>query len=215
MLARVGPPVAWMVVIAVLSGDRLAASETGSRLLPLLAFLVPGAGPPVLHGLHGLLRKLGHLVEYGILAALWLRALSPGRSAPRAAWGAIGLAAGYAVLDEARQSLAPERSASVLDVAVDAAGALLAVACLQAPNGLAPLGVRLLRWAATLVALGSLGTALIDWRLGLGAWDLVLAALGATAVAGGLYRVEHRWQATLADGAPPGPGDSPLPRSGV
>jgi len=64
----------------------------------------------------------------------------------------------------------------------------------RAPGGLPGLGLRLLRWAATLVALGSLAAAGIDWSLGLGAWDLVLAALGAGTVAAGLFRWERRWR---------------------
>jgi hypothetical protein len=178
-LARAAPPVLWMGVIAGLSSGRFGADETGAWLLPLLGWLLPGAEPGLLRGLHLALRKLGHLVEYGILAALWLRALEP---APRAAAWAVGLSALYGLVDEARQALAPNRSPSLLDAAIDGAGALIAVACLRPGSSLAAAGVRLLRGAAVAVALGSLAGAALDWSLGLAAWDLVLAA----ALAGGL-----------------------------
>ncbi len=211
-LGRYAPPIAWMGVIAVLSGELLGARET-SRLLPLLAALFPWASPTSLHGLHVILRKLAHLVEFGILAALWLRALAPGRAPHRAARWAIGLATAYAMVDEARQSLAPTRSPSLVDVAIDAAGAFLAVGALQAPGGLAPAGLRLLRWAAGLIGFGSLTAAIADWSLGLAVWDLGLAAAGSAAAAWGLHRLERHWRA--ARRAPDRRGDSPRPGSGV
>lgn len=216
-LARFGPPVAWMGVIALLSGQRFGADETAAWLLPLLARVLPWAGPEALHGLHTILRKLGHLTEYGILAALWLRALDypsgrdasgppasgyppprrrallPNRSPAGAARWAVGLSALYAAADELRQGLAPNRSPAVLDVAIDAAGALVAVACLQAPGPLGAGVVWLGRWLAFLVALGSLGAAALDWSLGLPAWDLGLAALGAAAAAWALGARARHW----------------------
>src|SRR5262245_44439384 len=110
---RFTPPVLWMALIAVVSGDAFGSERTGAWLLPLLARALPGADPGVLHGLHAVLRKMGHVVEYGVLAGLWLHALRPG---PRAAPLAVGLAAAYAVLDELRQTLAVTRTASALDV---------------------------------------------------------------------------------------------------
>jgi len=184
-LARYGPPVAWMAVIAVLSGDLFAAEQTGAWLLPLLMRLLPGVDPDALHALHAVLRKLAHLVEYGILAALWRRALAP---APRAGLGAVGLAALYAALDEARQGLATSRTPSVVDVAIDAAGALLAVACLEGGGPLARVGLALARWAAGALAVASLAAAALERSLGLEARDLAAAALGAAAAAWALRR---------------------------
>ncbi len=214
-LLRFMPPLAWMGVIALLSSDLFAADATGAWLFPLLGRLLPWAGPGLLHGLHAILRKMGHLVEYGILAALWLRALGPppgpdagglrrgpsdrrplGRRArlPRGATGAVGLSALYAVVDEARQGLTATRTPSALDVAIDTAGALVAVACLQGHGRVALAGVRLLRWAALVAASGSLAAALVDWSLGLPVWDLALAALGAGIAAWALGRLEGGWR---------------------
>ncbi len=192
-LARFGPPIAWMAVIAVLSGGLFGATATGSIVLPLLARLLPWASAGLLHGLHVVLRKLGHVVEYGILATLWLRALAPDRPARHAAAWAVGLSALYAVLDETRQALAPNRTPSALDVLVDAAGAFLAVACLEGDRGaLARPALVFGRWAALLVAAGSLAAAALDWGLGLPAWDLVGTGLGAAGVALLVRRVERR-----------------------
>jgi len=192
-LSRLLPPFAWMAVIAVFSSSLFGADQTGSWILPALGRLLSWAGPGLLHALHGALRKLGHVVEYGILAALWLRALRPGRGA--AVW-AVVLSALYAALDETRQSLVPNRTASPLDVAIDTAGAFVAVAWLRGRGPVGVAGVRLVRWAAALVAAGSLLAAVVDWALGLAAWDLALAALGAAAVAWGLARVEAGWRAS-------------------
>jgi VanZ family protein len=191
-VARFAPPVLWMAVIAVFSGGFFAADETGSWLLPLVARWFPWASPGQLHALHVAIRKLGHLTEYGILAALWLRAF-PGR--PRADAWAVLLSVLYAGVDEWRQGLAPNRSPSLLDVGVDAAGALVAVGCLRPHTGLGGLGLRLLRWGAVAVAVGSLAAAVLDWSLGLGAWDLLAATVGATAAAMALRRLERAWRA--------------------
>jgi hypothetical protein len=191
-VARFAPPVVWMAVIAVFSGGILAADETGSWLLPLLARGMPWAGPGLLHAFHAALRKLGHLTEYGILAALWVRAL-PGH--PRAGAWAVLLSVAYAGLDEWRQGLAPNRSPSLLDVGVDAAGALVAVGCLRPRSWLGGAGLRILRWGAVAVAVASLVAAVLDWSLGLRAWDLVAATLGATAAAVALRRLERAWRA--------------------
>jgi VanZ family protein len=64
------------------------------------------------------LRKLAHAAEYAILAALLYRALR--RPGP-----AFVLAVAYAVTDEVHQLFVPGRAGRPLDVAIDAAGALV------------------------------------------------------------------------------------------
>jgi VanZ family protein len=63
------------------------------------------------------LRKLAHMTEYAVLAALLARAA---RNEPRA----FVLAVAYAVTDELHQSFVRGREGRPLDVAIDAAGAL-------------------------------------------------------------------------------------------
>jgi VanZ family protein len=68
-----------------------------------------------------ILRKLAHATEYGILAALLLRAL--GRPVAAAL-----LAVAYAASDELHQHFVSGRHAAPLDVAIDAVGVLLGIA---------------------------------------------------------------------------------------
>jgi hypothetical protein len=184
-----------MAAIAVFSSGVFGADRTGGFALTLLARLVPGASPDFLHGLHGLIRKMGHVVEYGILAALWLRALTPGRAPRRAAAWAVTLATAYAAVDEIRQAFAPNRSPAVADVLLDAAAAWLAVACLQGPGPVAARAARLARTGLAILALGSLAVAAFDLALGRAAWDLGLAALGLAVGAWALGRLGHAWRA--------------------
>jgi VanZ family protein len=193
-LGRHVPPVLWMATIAVFSSGSFGADRTGGFTLFLLAHLLPGASPDFLHGLHGLIRKMGHVVEYGILAALWLRALTPGRPPGRAALWAVILATGYAAVDEVRQAFAPNRSPSVADVLLDGAAAWLAVACLQGPGPVAARAAGLARVGLAALAVGSLGAAAFDLALGRAAWDLGLAALGLAAGAWVLGRFSRTWR---------------------
>jgi VanZ family protein len=176
-----------MAAIAVFSSEWFGADRTGGYVLAVLARLLPWAGPETLHLLHGLLRKLGHVVEYGILAALWLRALAPGgavgQASARAAWWAVGLSVAYAGVDELRQGLTPNRAPSGVDVLVDAAGAALAMVALRAPVAPARALRRLFRAAAAGLAALSLVAAGVDWTLDLPAWDLLAGAAGLAALA--------------------------------
>ena len=71
-----------------------------------------------------LVKKTAHLVEYGVLAWLYLRALR-GRSRKGMALRlvAVGLCLAYALSDEYHQAHVPGRHARLLDVAVDGVGA--------------------------------------------------------------------------------------------
>lgn len=66
------------------------------------------------------LRKLAHVGEYAVLGALLLRALS-------ATGPALVLGVMYAVTDEIHQHFVPGRTASALDVVIDAVGVLLGI----------------------------------------------------------------------------------------
>lgn len=133
------------------SSDFGNVAHTEHWLMPILRMLAPWATPFQLAALHGLARKIGHFSEYAILAALWFRALVRGRgSSPRsAAWIAFAISLGWALLDEAHQSLIPTRTGSFADVALDAVGAMaaLVVAGLGWRRG-ADLATTLLLWVA-------------------------------------------------------------------
>jgi VanZ family protein len=74
-------------------------------------------------------KKLSHMAEYGVLAALSLSALGgPSSSIPRSHFlCAFALAALYATSDELHQRLVPGRNPRPLDVGFDVAGAALAL----------------------------------------------------------------------------------------
>ena len=67
------------------------------------------------------LRKLAHMVEFGLLWLLWWRALGYGSPLP-----AVVIALAYAASDELHQSLVADRTGSPVDWAIDAAGVGLA-----------------------------------------------------------------------------------------
>ena len=132
-LLRYGPALLWMGVIFVLSSDPFSRGETGRFLLPLLAWLFPGAAPETLALLHEALRKVGHLTEYGVLGVLWYRARAYGTAVwvPEAARLALLVAVVYAVTDEFHQVLVASRTGSVVDVAIDAVGAAASLLLLR------------------------------------------------------------------------------------
>jgi VanZ family protein len=184
--ARFVPPLVWMGVIAVGSSSLLSGDRTGRWMVALLGSLAPWASPATLEAAHIGLRKLGHLVEFGILAVLWHRSLTP---SPRAVAGAFVLAAAYGGLDELRQGLEPSRTPAVSDVAVDALGAWLALAAWTQPGSLQTATLRAAAWGIGLLAgLAVLGVAL-EATLGRPAPDTGIAALGLALLAVGLARL--------------------------
>lgn len=79
-------------------------------------------------GLDFVVGKLGHMAIFGVLALLLWRALA-GTTTLRRPWAwALALTVPYAITDELHQAFVPGRNASLRDVGIDAAGALIAVA---------------------------------------------------------------------------------------
>jgi VanZ family protein len=116
-----GPPrslhraVAWLPVIAWAGLIFAFSAQPNLRFVPdqTLDFLV---------------RKAGHMGVYGILALLLWRALAMTTSWRRPWAWALLFAVVYAVTDEFHQGFVAGRHESALDVGIDAAGALIAVA---------------------------------------------------------------------------------------
>ena len=103
------PVIAWALLIFAFSAQ------------PNLRF-VPDAG------LDFVVRKAGHMGVFGILALLLWRALA-GTTAWRRPWAwALALAVLYASTDEFHQGFVAGRHESAVDVGIDAAGAIIAVA---------------------------------------------------------------------------------------
>jgi VanZ family protein len=176
-VARFAPPLGWMILIAGLSSHYFGGEHTATVFGWAASWLLPAASVERLEVLHGAFRKLGHLVEYGVLCILWMRALAPGRSLRRTAALAFVLAVAYAGIDEARQSLAPNRTPSLGDVGIDAGGAGLA-ASLWRPGADPTESRRALgRLLGVLLLVVSLAAGVVTWRLGLPPWELAFAGL--------------------------------------
>lgn len=141
LVRRWGPALAWMAAIFVVSG-------------------IPGDEFPQYEGLWDfVVKKSGHLLEYGLLAVLLWRAVrvqrdgtafSGGREAgtdsTRGArvqvtgvfgvrvWAALALTVLYAVTDEFHQLFIPGRGSRAVDVGIDIVGACLGLALYFALN---------------------------------------------------------------------------------
>jgi hypothetical protein len=94
--------------------------------LLLMALIYALSDQPDLHsGIGGggdfALRKLAHIVEYGLLWFLWLRALN--YDAP---YAAAAIAIGFAITDEFHQSFVDGREGRPRDVVIDAIGITIA-----------------------------------------------------------------------------------------
>ena len=123
-----------MALIFALSTSLGGANHTSRLIEPILRWLLPHASAETIGRLHFLIRKVGHLSEYAVLALLVLRAarlslrqLVSGWSW-RAAGAALAISAAYAATDEIHQSFVPGRTASAADVGIDTAGAVAALA---------------------------------------------------------------------------------------
>lgn len=78
-------------------------------------------------GLDFIVRKVGHMGVFGILALLLWRALAGTTAVHRPVAWAFALAVLYAATDELHQGLVVGRHAAASDVAIDATGALIAL----------------------------------------------------------------------------------------
>ncbi len=126
---RLAPPLAWMALIMSFSTNTFSAENTAGIIGPILKWIAPWLQPDELEFVHGLIRKLAHLTEYGVLGLLWFRALGHDRKTGlfTAAGGSLLICIAWAAMDEWHQSFVPSRTASVVDVAIDSSGALLAL----------------------------------------------------------------------------------------
>lgn len=105
------PVLVWAGVILWASDDSFSSGHSQGWLARLFGGEVP-------YGLNFTIRKLGHIVAYGILGALAWRA-------DRRFTVAIAITLIVAVTDEWRQSLTLTRTGTAWDVVLDAAGGWL------------------------------------------------------------------------------------------
>jgi VanZ family protein len=126
------PAIVWMMLIFLGSTDILSAEHTSRFLAPFLRWIDPQISLAALNAIQVGIRKLGHLTEYAILAALLWRALRSGTRWQMKmsilfaiAWVACAI---FAASDEFHQSFVLSRTSSPTDVMIDICGALVGLA---------------------------------------------------------------------------------------
>jgi len=130
------PVLIWVCLIFVGSTDVLSAEQTSRFLVPLLRWLDPQISVATIATIHFAVRKLGHLIEYAILAMLFWRALRRGTNLQMkistlsaSVWVVCAI---FAATDEFHQSFVPSRTAASGDVMIDSIGAFVGLAiCLM------------------------------------------------------------------------------------
>ena len=122
------PPVLWGLAVLSLSGDLGSAANTKHLLQWLLSWVV-ALDPAQLNAVNGDVRKTGHVLAYGFMGFLWLRAfLGRTRYGPwRALIWSLGICLGFAWLDEGHQWFCSSRTGSLWDVLLYMSGVSLAV----------------------------------------------------------------------------------------
>jgi len=130
-LRRYLPVLLWMAVI-FLASTRLGRPENSEAIIdPILQFL----GVKNVDNVHILVRKMGHVAEYVVLALLLAYfCLSSSRETLRRWWFLFALLGVliYASTDEFHQTFVPERVGSVRDVMLDTASGAAALSLVAA-----------------------------------------------------------------------------------
>ena len=123
------PVIGWMLFIFIGWMDLFSAERTSRVFVPFLLWLDPHLSLAAVLTIHIVLRKLGHVLSYAVLAVLLWRALLGQAPLLLRMWAvalvALLAAATHAVLDELYQSFVPSRTASARDVAIDLGGAVI------------------------------------------------------------------------------------------
>jgi VanZ family protein len=121
------PVILWASLIFVFSTDTFSSTNTAGIFEPIFSHIFPQLPARDIDRIHVLIRKVGHFSEYFVLAVLLMRALRNAMGEElfgRRLFLSILIATLYAVSDEAHQSFVPSRSASAVDVSIDAIGAI-------------------------------------------------------------------------------------------
>jgi VanZ family protein len=130
------PVLIWLGIMFVGSTGVLSAEQTSRFLIPVLRWLKPDISTEALAQIHFIMRKLGHIFEYAILATLLWRALRGGtnlRMQMSTVFVAVWLICGiFATSDEFHQLFVPSRTSASSDVLIDICGATIGLAiCLM------------------------------------------------------------------------------------
>jgi VanZ family protein len=114
----------WAAMITNFSRDGFSARRTAPYIETVLRQILPNTSPETIHIFHVYVRKLGHLLEYGLFAALLFGIFASGQSRWRLRWFGyiLSIVAIMALLDEYHQSLTRMRQASLQDCLLDLSG---------------------------------------------------------------------------------------------
>ncbi|HKD36618.1 MAG TPA: VanZ family protein [Pirellulales bacterium] len=114
------PVVIWLAIIFTASTALFTPQHTSAFIEPILRAIAPHADERTIGRLHHFVRKIGHVVEYAILAALLARATLAMRATRR--WWFVAsllLLAAVAASDEFHQLFVPGREGQISDVLLD------------------------------------------------------------------------------------------------
>ncbi|MFZ2090045.1 MAG: VanZ family protein [Desulfobaccales bacterium] len=120
------PPLVWALIILGLSGDMGAGQKTYSLFNWVISWIVT-LDLDALGLLHFRIRKVMHVLCYGVLSVLWFRALMasyPHRLKANILL-ALGLCLAVSAADESSQFLSASRTGSLWDVGLDITGGVL------------------------------------------------------------------------------------------
>jgi VanZ family protein len=122
------PAICVAVLISVFSTHYFSSAQTARVIIPILHRLFPSLDMHTLSRMHTAIRKLAHVVEFGVFSIVVFRGVRAERTGWKFQWAILTLliATAYAGLDEWHQSFVPLREPRFRDVLIDMAGALLA-----------------------------------------------------------------------------------------
>jgi VanZ family protein len=126
-----GPVILMMMMMFIGSTDWFSSEHTSRFIGPFLRWFHPDITGEAIRQVQLAVRKTAHVIEYGMLTILLLRALRRNIAAEKWSWKLACMAACisclYAMSDEWHQSYVASRGASAGDVLIDTTGALLGV----------------------------------------------------------------------------------------
>ena len=122
------PLTLWLLLIFFFSTDSFSSDETSRIIVPLLRLIAGSLSAEGLDFWHAVIRKLGHITEYFVLALLTYRTVrhkNPDMvNASMRTFGCVVVAASF---DELHQWFTVFRTASPVDVGYDCLGAAWAL----------------------------------------------------------------------------------------
>ena len=122
------PAIIMAVLISVFSTHYFSSQQTARVIYPILKWFFPSASQHTLHLMHVGIRKLAHIMEFGVFSVTVFLGVRGPRSGWKLNWAfwTLLIAIAYASLDECHQSFVPLREPRVRDVFIESFGALLA-----------------------------------------------------------------------------------------